>query len=293
MELRHIRYFMVLAKELHFRNASEKLFIAQSVLSRQLKELEKELGVDLFQRTKRRVELTEEGKHFLATADLLMSQLETEKNNLRKISKGYKGSLSIGHVGTAMFSVLPKFVIKFKREFPEVDVRLLELTNQAQLEMIQNGTLDAGFIRTPESIGDLKSFAVHSEGFSLVLPANHHLKNLRKQGLAVLKDESFILFARHWAPSYYDTIISICHRAGYTPKIEYETVNTNTMIQLVSNGLGVTILPSSIKNCNNSKLRFLNIDFVKAKSELELVFKEESGKNRVAKNFIQVVTDEY
>lgn len=293
MELRHIRYFIVLAKELHFGNAADKLFIAQSVLSRQLKELEKELGVDLFLRTKRRVELTDEGKHFLATADLLMSQLETEKNNLQKISKGYKGSLSIGHVGTSMFSVLPKFVLQFKKEFPDVEVRLLELTNQAQLEMIKNGTLDAGFIRTPESVGDLKSFPVHSEGFSLVLPVHHPLKSLRKQSLTTLKNESFILFARHWAPSYYDTIISICHRAGYAPKIEYETVNTNTMIQLISNGLGITILPSSIKNCNNSKLKYFSLDFINAKSELALVIKEEADKNKVAKNFIKIVTGTY
>lgn len=290
MELRHIRYFTVLAKELHFRNAADKLFIAQSVLSRQLKELESELGVELFNRTKRRVELTDEGKHFLAVANLLINQLEIGKKTLLKIKKGYKGSLNLGHVGTAMFSILPKLVIKFKNEYPEVDIRLLELTNQAQLEMINNGTLDGGFIRMPESIGDLKRIPVFSEGFSLVIPVNHPLKNLRKQSLAMLKNESFILFARHWAPTYYDTIISICNQAGYTPKIEYETVNTNTMIQLISNGLGITILPSCIKNCNNSKLKFLSLDFIYVKSELSFVFNDGTEKNKIAQHFIKLVT---
>ena len=291
MELRHIRYFIVLAKELHFRNAADKLFIAQSVLSRQLKELEMELDVELFRRTKRKVELTDEGKHFFTVANGLISQLEVEKKTLQQIKIGYKGSLSIGHVGTAMFSILPNLVLQFKKEYPDIDIRLLELTNQAQLEMIDKGTLDAGIIRMPELTGGFKSISVFSEGFSLVLPVNHPLKNLRKRNLSMLRDESFILFARHWAPAYYDAIISVCHQAGYSPKIDYETVNTNTMIQLISNGLGITILPSSIKNCNNPTLKFLPLDFIHVTSELALVFKEETEKNKVAKNFIKLVTN--
>ena len=147
IEFRHLRYFQVVANELHFRKAAEKLFITQPALSRQIKQLEEYVGAELFKRDKRNVVLTQAGAYLLKESEFLFNHLDFVKGNIRHISKGDEGEVRIGFVGSAMQSVIPSLLKKVNKELPKIHFVLTELTNQHQVDLIRKNQLDIGFIR--------------------------------------------------------------------------------------------------------------------------------------------------
>ncbi|MCY7367116.1 MAG: LysR family transcriptional regulator [Chamaesiphon sp.] len=247
MELRHLRYFSTVATELHFGRAAEKLHIAQPPLSKQIKDLEVELGFELFARTKRSVALTPAGQAFLVEVTQIFQKLDRAIDIGRKTSRGELGQISIGFVGSATYNILPVMLQQFHDRYPHVRIELHELTTDRQLIWLREGRIDIGLIRPPVIDTDLGSQVIFQESLVVALPTNHHLAVLNKIELSSLAAERFILFPRQLAPGLYDPIIAICQAAGFSPQVVQECIQMQTIVSLVSANMGVSILPESIQ----------------------------------------------
>ena len=247
MELRHLRYFIAVATELHFGRAAEKLHIAQPPLSHQIRQLETELGFELFTRTKRSVVLTPAGQVFLTEVNQIFQQLEQAIEIGRKTSRGELGQISIGFVGSATYNILPVLLQQFRDRYPEVQIELHELTTDRQLIWLREGKIDVGLMRPPINEPDVTSEIVFEEALIVALPANHPLATADSIDLSLLAREPFILFPRQLAPGLYDLIITLCQAAGFSPLVVQECIQMQTTISLVSANLGVSIVPESIQ----------------------------------------------
>jgi DNA-binding transcriptional LysR family regulator len=247
MELRHLRYFNTVATELHFGRAAAKLHIAQPPLSKQIQDLEAELGFELFNRTKRSISLTPAGQAFLVEVTQIFQQLDRAIDIGRKTSRGELGQISIGFVGSATYNILPVMLQQFRDRYPHVQIELHELTTDRQLIWLREGKIDIGLIRPPIVDRDLNIQVIFQESLVVALPTNHHLAKLSKIDLSLLRSEPFILFPRQLAPGLYDPIIAICQAAGFSPQVVQECIQMQTIVSLVSANMGVSILPESIQ----------------------------------------------
>jgi DNA-binding transcriptional LysR family regulator len=247
MELRHLRYFRTVASELHFGRAAEKLHIAQPPLSHQIRQLETELGFELFNRTKRSVALTPAGHVFLTQVDRIFQQLEQAIEIGRKTSRGELGQISIGFVGSATYNILPSILQQFRDRYPQVHIELHELTTDRQLIWLHEGKIDIGLMRPPIIEPDVSSQVIFQESLVVALPVTHQLATMATIDLASLATEPFILFPRQLAPGLYDPIITICQAAGFSPLVVQECIQMQTIVSLVSANMGVSILPESIQ----------------------------------------------
>jgi DNA-binding transcriptional LysR family regulator len=247
MELRHLRYFSTVATELHFGRAAEKLHIAQPPLSKQIQDLEAELGFELFNRTKRSISLTPAGQAFLVEVTQIFQQLDRASDIGRKTSRGELGQISIGFVGSATYNILPVMLQRFRDCYPQVQIELHELTTDRQLIWLREGRIDIGLIRPPVMDSDLGSQVIFQESLVVALPTNHQLAVLNTIELSALAAERFILFPRQLAPGLYDPIIAICQAAGFSPHVVQECIQMQTIVCLVSANMGVSILPASIQ----------------------------------------------
>jgi DNA-binding transcriptional LysR family regulator len=247
MELRHLRYFSTVAAELHFGRAAEKLHIAQPPLSKQIQDLEAELGFELFTRTKRSVALTPAGKEFLIEVERIFQQLDRAIDIGKKTSRGELGQISIGFVGSATYNILPVMLQQFRDRYPNVRIELHELTTDRQLIWLREGRIDLGLIRPPIVEQDLVSQVIFQESLVIALPIGHVLASVDAIDLELLATEPFILFPRQLAPGLYDPIIAICQAAGFSPQVVQECIQMQTIVSLVSANMGVSILPASIQ----------------------------------------------
>jgi DNA-binding transcriptional LysR family regulator len=272
MELRHLRYFLAVAEELHFGRAAEKVFIAQPPLSRQIKNLESELGVELFERTKRRVRLTPYGSYLKEEATKVFQQIESIRSHIRLLEKGVEGRIKIGYVGSAMHSVLPSVLSEIKRTLPGIHTSLFELRNLDQIIGLKYGSIDIGFIRTPITVEDVHIAPLFSETLSVILPVNHSLGESKEFRLGDLAGEPFITFCRDCAPGLFDCIIGLCNREGFSPRIVHESSQINSVVRLVESGLGYSIVPTSVKQGYNVRVRFYELDGYPERAELALVY---------------------
>jgi DNA-binding transcriptional LysR family regulator len=271
MELRHLRYFKLLAEELHFRKASDKLHIAQPALSRQVKELEKELGVTLFERNRRKVVLSPIGKHLYNKTIAIFKLVEETKKELKELETMEVGKLRVGYVASALHSALPKFLTNLKKNKPRLQVSICEMSTSDQIESLRNGLIEVGFVRGPVNSKELIQTIVYKEDFALFLPANHPFVKKRLTDLRILREEPFVFFPRHYNPGYFDKTISLCERAGFSPNIQYEGLGSNTLLQMVGSGLGVTILPYSLKNSISKEVKSFPLTWIKEKAELAML----------------------
>ncbi|MCZ8023342.1 MAG: LysR substrate-binding domain-containing protein [Cytophagales bacterium] len=281
MELRHLRYFKLLAEELHFRKASDKLHIAQPALSRQVKELEKELGVTLFERNRRKVALSPMGKHLYNKTIVIFRLIEETKKELKELETMEVGKLRVGYVASALYSALPKFLTNLKKNKPRLQVSICEMSTSDQIESLRNGSLEVGFVRGPVNSKELTQTIVYKEDFALFLPANHPLAKKRLTDLRILQDEPFVFFPRHYNPGYFDKTISLCEHAGFSPTIQYEGLGSNTLLQMVGSGLGVTILPYSLKNSIGKEVKSIPLTWIKEKAELAMLTQANFAESKI------------
>ncbi|MGB3650142.1 MAG: LysR family transcriptional regulator [Rivularia sp. (in: cyanobacteria)] len=282
MELRHLRYFVTLAEELHFGRAAEKLHIAQPPLSQQIRQLETELGFELFHRTKRKVELSEAGKVFLVEVQQIFRQLEQAIFLGRQVSRGEIGQLVIGFVSSTAYNILPDFLLHFRNNNPNINLELHELTTDEQLRWLQSGRIDVGFVRPPVDNNTYESKIVFKESLIVALPENHRFANQEKISLSSLINESLILFPRFLAPGLYDLIISFCQQVGFSPQLAQEAIQMQTIVSLVAAEIGVAIVPESLQNLRRTGVVYKS-------------FVEETPKVSIAmiwrKNDVSVVLD--
>ncbi|MCG8604685.1 LysR family transcriptional regulator [bacterium] len=289
MDLRQLRYFIAVAECLHFGKAAERLFMAQPPLSRQIKQLEEELGVTLFNRNKRKVMLTTQGDFLYQEALKVFTQLEAIQNSLKLIDQGTAGQISIGYVGAAMHCILPELLVRLRTVYPDVNTVLRELTNDKQIQAIGSGELDVGFLRTPVRVDELVVRTIHKETFSVVLPLGDDWPNGKETTLADLADKPFIAFSRECGPGLIDPIIRICNKNGFSPRIVHETSQIHSIVRLVESGLGYSVVPTSVCHGYDLRVRFVELDRFNERAELAMVYKK-TDLQPIVRNFVRLAT---
>ena len=249
MELRHLSYFIAVAEELHFGRAAKRLNISQPPLSFQIRQLEEEIGVRLFNRTRRRVELTAAGAVFLTEARRIMAMTSEAVRQTNRADKGEIGRLSIGFIGSANYSVLPKVIREFRKQYQDVELSLTEMNTSHQIEALLDGRIQVAFMRPPKGIGDkeISVEPVFREPLVAAMPRNHPLRRESALPLRRLAKEPFIMIPRQRGPGFFDHIITLCQQEGFSPHIVLEASQFHTVIGLVAAGIGVSILPASMQ----------------------------------------------
>lgn len=276
MELRHIRYFLAVAEELHFRKAAEKLFISQPGLSRQIKLLEEELGVVLFERHNRKVVLTKVGEYLKKEFSLQLKTLSHTLDNAKLLHDGKKGELKIGYVGSAMQEVIPNLLLSFEKNHPDILFNLKEIDNQKQIEDLLSFSLDVGFVRLERVPRNLEIKVLLKENFCLVLPENHIINEGNFKSLKQFKEDSFILFDSKYSASYYDKVMQIFDDCGFTPIISHNTIHSSSIFKLVENNFGISIVPKSLAEERDYKIKFIELDMISQKTTLSLIWNKKN-----------------
>jgi len=241
-ELRHLIYFREVARSLHFRKAAEALAVAQPALSRQIAQLEQALGVALFVRSRRKVELTAAGRALAERVEPLLRSLAAMTTELRAVSGGEVGHVRIAFTGLAMATVLPGILREFHRKYPGIRLELNESPTSAQLTALQAGEIACGFFHPDASTPGLKTHVLLREKNGVVLPADHPLAARDSLRLRELADTPFVLFPRTHNPGFYDRVLAAFARAGVTPRIAEEVWPRANGIGLVRSGLGATFM---------------------------------------------------
>jgi DNA-binding transcriptional LysR family regulator len=248
MELRHLRYFIAVAEELHFTRAAERLHIGQPPLSHAIQVLEADVGARLLERTKRWVRLTEAGKLFLADARRILALAEQAAETARRAERGEAGELRIGFTySTPLTPLFAEVINRYRQEFPLVTLTLHEMATLRQLDAIGERTLDLGFIRPPEVAlpPAIKLTGLREDPLVVVLPTGHALAAQSEIAIRELEDESFVMYPPGAGTGIYPQIYRLCRAAGFTPRIGQTAGEASTIIGLVAAGSGVTLLPAS------------------------------------------------
>jgi len=242
MELRHLRYFIAIGEEQHYGRAARRLRVAQPALSRQIQDLEKELGFKLFERLPRGVKLNAAGKLFLEDARRVLQELSEAAVRAGRVASGRSGTLRVGFTeNSSWHGVVPDSFRRFRERQPDAELQLQPEASLAQLEAIRSGRLDAGFVNfMPKSDPELDQLLVARQHVELAAPKRHPLTRLKKLRLRDLTDAPFVWFPRRANPAFYDLMMLECYRGGLkSPRIVQEGVNEPTILSLVSTGLGV------------------------------------------------------
>lgn len=293
MELRHLRAFTVLADELHFGRAAERLGIAQPPLSIQIQSLEASLGVRLFDRSRRRVALTEAGRLFLPEALATLAQAERARGIAQRAARGETGRIEVGFAGSAPFNaIMPGIINRFRRAWPDVHMVLREIPTNEQLRQLADGSLDVGFIRPgrPEEVAGVASHVVLDEPLLVVLPADHRLAGRQVLSVAELADEPFILQPRAIGTGLYDKVVSLCAATGFRPNVVLEAHQMSTMVVLAATGLGIAIVPEAMRRLQVEGCRFVLIADVGASMVLAVVHRL-GDERTIVRRFVDAAID--
>lgn len=247
MEFRHLRYFLVLAEELHFGRAARRLSMSQPPLSLNIQQLEASVGTRLFTRNSKQVALTAAGKAFVPAARSLLDQAAEAAALAKDVGQGMAGSLSLGFAGTMLYNGLPEILARFQAQHPLLRVMLKELSSSEQLIELAHERLDLGFVHTTRVPPGLSQILVASQAFVCCLPAGHALGGEASLPLALLQGEPFAVVSRTVSPDYHDRILQTCLEAGFYPEIRYELQHWLSVVALVSRGMGVALVPAALQ----------------------------------------------
>src|SRR5580658_783842 len=242
MELRHLRYFVAVGEEQHYGRAANRLRVAQPVLSRQIQDLEAEVGFKLFERLPRGVKLSVAGKVFLQDARRILQEVNEAAGRAGRVARGLSGALRVGFAENASWhGVVPDSFRRFREQQPDAELQLQPAASLEQLEAIRSGRLDGGFVNfMPKSDPELDQLLVARQHVELAVPRRHALTKLKKLRLRDLTDVPFVWFPRWANPAFYDRLLHKCYRGGLkSPRIVQEGLNEATILSLVSTGLGV------------------------------------------------------
>lgn len=271
MELRHLRYFTVLADELHFGRAARRLHITQPPLSFNIKQLESQLGVQLFERSSHGVKLTPAGESFRRSAQQLLAEADQAARKARDVAAGVTTRVRIGFVGSMLFRGLPEELARFQAARPHVQTELFELNSAEQVEAFGRGQLDLGFIHMARVPADLEKSLYMSEPFVLCTPARAGSR-ARPPTVQQLAREPLVIFARGVSPDYYERIMGLCSQLGLEPQVRHEVRHWLSVVALVSRGMGYSLVPQSMTDSGISGVRFSPVPDTGIRSEVSLVW---------------------
>jgi len=292
MELRHLRYFVVLAEELHFGRAAARLAISQPPLSVAIRQLEDSVGAQLCERNSKSVRLTPAGHALEQSARRLLRQAEEAAVQARDISQGLAGRLRIGFVGAMLYRGLPQALRRFQQRHPAVRVILSELNSAEQLGELLHDQLDVGFVHTQRVPPGLRQVLLLSEPFVACLPAEHPLARRRAIAPAQLQGEPFVLFARSVSPDYHERILAICAQAGFRPEMRHEVRHWLSVVSLVSQGMGVALVPDAMRRALLRGAVFRPLEGVTSRSQAHCVWRDGPA-NAVVEGFLQAMREDW
>lgn len=276
-ELRHLVYFREVARQLHYRKAAESLAVAQPALSRSIAQLEREMGVDLLNRTRRKVELTTAGRAFLERIEPLLRGLAAVPGDIQALAGGQAGHVRVAFTGLAMATVLPGILREFNRRYPGIRVELNESPTSAQLESLKTGEIACGFFHPDAAApAGLSTKLLLQEKNGVLLPAEHPLAKSKKPRLRDLADTPFVMFPRAHNPGFYDRVLAAFHQAGVTPRIADEVWPRANAIGLVRAGLGATFMAPSEAKQLPDEVAFRPLDGPAPESRLVLGWRREA-----------------
>lgn len=288
IELRHLKYFKMVAEELHFRKAADRLFITQPGLSRQIQQLEESLGVDLLIRDKRSVALTSAGKYLVEEVAYLQNHLEQMVRTAQLIDKGEDGEVRISFVGSAMHQFIPSLLKKLNDKYPHMHTALDQLGNQEQMEALHRDRVDIGFIRSTQVRPEFELKEIHHDYFSLVVPEDHPLSDDSFKSVFQLKEENFILFSQDYSYDYYELVMSIFKDQGFAPHVLHRSVHPITIFRLVENNMGVAIVPSVFESGFDMRIKFIRLSNIAQRSTLSAIWKK-TNRNPALKKFLELL----
>ncbi|HTS89480.1 MAG TPA: LysR substrate-binding domain-containing protein [Gemmatimonadales bacterium] len=259
IELRHLRYFLALADQLHFGRAAARLGIAQPPLSQQIQRLEELVGARLFDRTSRRVQLTDAGRVLRTEAERVLAAADAAVAAARRAGKGESGELRVAFAATVMFLALPQIIREFRARFPRVHLDLREMPTGPQLAALRAREIDIGFVREPEPDPELEIVTVMREPLRIAIHQGHPLAATSGLEVRDLADEPFVLFPAELAPGLHGQVLTVCRNAGFRPRIVEESRELYTSVSLVEAGVGVSILPASVEKLGWKNVRYFPI----------------------------------
>ncbi|MDX1982762.1 MAG: LysR substrate-binding domain-containing protein [Bryobacteraceae bacterium] len=246
IELTHLRYFVVVAEELHFGRAARKLAISQPPLTQQIQRLEARIGFALFERSTRHTALTDAGATLLPLARAALEDVDRAVDAARRAGRGEVGQFVVATPPSVMLGGLPRLIRWFRRTLPDTGLLLREMSTSAVMEALESGSVDVGFLRCPQLPARLRELFRYREDVAIVLPRHHRLAAARRLKLHQLSGEPFVFFPRRLGEGFHDELLQLCRQAGFEPRIVQEATQWSTVVALVESGLGVTIGPASI-----------------------------------------------
>ena len=279
MELRHLRYFVVTGELEHFGQAAERLNIVQPALSKQIRELEEEVGTLLFERLPRGVRLTAAGREFLAHARDILSKVPIATERARRVAEGNEGVLRLGFVDTAIYHPkLPRLIAAFRRLRPGVHLELVQQTSREQGELLAQGKLDVACVyHRPLQVSEIEAERLVTERVMLVTPADHPYARRRFVTVADLKDQPFVWIPRVLSPPYYDLIYEACRARGFQLRVVQEGGSDRALLGLVAAGAGLTFTLSSARSHKPQSVAMLPIRDLGQTLKLEAVWRRDSS----------------
>lgn len=293
MQIRHLHYFITVAEELHFGRAAKRLNMTQPPLSLQIQQLEDILGVKLFNRTRRHVELTHAGNVLLIEARQIINEIKNATNTVKKAHNGSIGQLKIGYTSNAIYEILPSILQIYYECFPLVDVRLQLLSTAEQSQAFYENKIQIGLLCPPIENSCLNLKTIYKEPLIIALPSDHPLaaKNLPIY-TSDLSDSSFIITSREIGTGFYDVIINTCYQSGFSPNIIQEVNDLHTAVTLVSTGLGVTFVPLSLKQYKKKNVVYKSLTDTKTTIDTNIAWNN-NEKSSIVTNFVKLVMENF
>lgn len=289
MELRHLRYFVAVAEELHFGRAAERLGIAQPPLSQQIKSLEEEIGAALFLRTKRHTELTAAGESLLVDARQILLRSEEAVSAARRAARGESGQLAVGFVNSAVYGELTTIFRLMRQRYPGITLVLQDLTSEEQVAAVKAHQLDVGLVRPPiADAAPLSLRTFYREPFVVAMPRGHRLAKEKLIAMKWLAEESFLQVPRSLGPGFYDQFIRMCSQAGFAPKVVQEAHSTQTIVSLVASGMGIAMVPASMEHFQRTGVVYRPIKPPVPTTELAVMWRSDD-KSPALRSFLNIV----
>ena len=275
MELRHLRYFVAIADAGHVTRAAAALGIGQPPLSQQIQALERELGLALFERLPRGVRLTEAGRAFAEDARRILREVEQAGERARRVARGEVGRIRVGMINSAPFHpLIPRLIREFRRRYPNVALTLEEHPTPVLAQALRDETIDVAFVRP--LLGDDRGLAAETvldEDLVVALPAGHALAQRARLPLLALSIEPFVLFSRTNGAGLHEAITGACRAAGFSPRVVQEAFQVTSIVNLVAAGLGVSIVPASMRLMQAEGVSFVSLQRPVPKARLSLSYR--------------------
>jgi DNA-binding transcriptional LysR family regulator len=288
MEFRHLRYFLMLAEELHFGRAAQRLAISQPPLSLNIQQLEASVGAQLFTRNSRGVQLTAAGQAFVPAARALLAQAGAAAREARDVAEGQSGQLQIGFAGTMLYCGLPQILSRFQLSHPRLRLVLRELSSTEQLSELLRDRLDVGFVHTPRVPPGFDQILVASQPLVACLPESHPLARATSLRLQDLQGQSLVVVSRTVSPDYHERILQCCEHAGWMPQVVHELRHWLSVVSLVSQGQGAALVPQALQQSAMAGAVFVPLQDVDVRYDTRCLWRSDRDQTAL-QDFVQAV----